>query len=858
MERHRDFLLPSEDLTEFISREREDSQIVIDDASNARFGLVKAKGGDKRGMMDDQVNTRSDFTKMKEDNKEKNDRDYTNIPVGDFHSERPRKETDEERDSSSNDKSVLLNTDFYNSPQSTLSNKVESDIEQEWNHRESIPPVISGNVAKSDITEAEGIHGSESSDDSEESQQSLMDQASHIQLDVLKGSTSYHQEQLSSDEETLDTWSSKAHTYIATASYERYYKESIKGSIHDSEYLQETENNYQLKPNKERQMMEMIKSFFSSSREHKRYKMSRHRGNAESSMKASGSTNSSLGKVTTKPKSLSMLITQTKNLSIDAYTFGATSTSSSKKSNQRKMQSQSVSKPPAAPSSGLLSNHSAAPNQSAGLSIEKGIIMRSSPTGGKSSNSHLTENIGNRKNKNNNLRSGKIKKNPAKCHLFPGMNPAKAGYPKVSNNCQVNQDHDLTLPGVPGLKFHLPAQCIADEAVLTMTVYYADPPYNQGLPIQKDADGNHFIQLSPIVRLEPDGYQFTPNSTRKALLQVPVPYINQIVSLLKKNNNFNIPIKIVCRSYGCEKWEQQDVEYEYSRDKNGYYCLTFAVSHFSDYVIYSYVKSTIYLISKHIFPSCQQRINTLAFLSEIDTSDDTVHMKLILAKKDEDETAIVSGIDQAFIRIRLATTGLENTILENGQYTAKFKKRGLDCLDTDFNNQTISINWNRYSYHAIDYVCKVINKAAHDIAQIFLKPIGQQQDTNAKVCFLMRANSNEPNPSKQSDPEKLPVLPTKDHPASPDDPSRFFYEIASRIHRDWTKLAPKLDHHINIYEIEADYQGVYNRAIAVLYKWKQNNRATTERLIQALRQINRQDIADILADAIAEEKSTSN
>ncbi|EDV27184.1 uncharacterized protein TRIADDRAFT_54879 [Trichoplax adhaerens] len=766
MERHRDFLLPSEDLTEFISREREDSQIVIDDASNARFGLVKAKGGDKRGMMDDQVNTRSDFTKMKEDNKEKNDRDYTNIPVGDFHSERPRKETDEERDSSSNDKSVLLNTDFYNSPQSTLSNKVESDIEQEWNHRESIPPVISGNVAKSDITEAEGIHGSESSDDSEESQQSLMDQASHIQLDVLKGSTSYHQEQLSSDEETLDTWSSKAHTYIATASNERYYKESIKGSIHDSEYLQETENNYQLKPNKERQMMEMIKSFFSSSREHKRYKMSRHR---------------------------------------------------------------------------------AAPNQSAGLSIEKGIIMRSSPTGGKSSNSHLTENIGNRKNKNNNLRSGKIKKNPAKCHLFPGMNPAKAGYPKVSNNCQVNQDHDLTLPGVPGLKFHLPAQCIADEAVLTMTVYYADPPYNQGLPIQKDADGNHFIQLSPIVRLEPDGYQFTPNSTRKALLQVPVPYINQIVSLLKKNNNFNIPIKIVCRSYGCEKWEQQDVEYEYSRDKNGYYCLTFAVSHFSDYVIYSYVKSTIYLISKHIFPSCQQRINTLAFLSEIDTSDDTVHMKLILAKKDEDETAIVSGIDQAFIRIRLATTGLENTILENGQYTAKFKKRGLDCLDTDFNNQAISINWNRYSYHAIDYVCKVINKAAHDIAQIFLKPIGQQQDTNAK-----------PNPSKQSDPEKLPVLPTKDHPASPDDPSRFFYEIASRIHRDWTKLAPKLDHHINIYEIEADYQGVYNRAIAVLYKWKQNNRATTERLIQALRQINRQDIADILADAIAEEKSTSN
>ncbi|RDD35914.1 hypothetical protein TrispH2_011975, partial [Trichoplax sp. H2] len=335
------------------------------------------------------------------------------------------------------------------------------------------------------------------------------------------------------------------------------------------------------------------------------------------------------------------------------------------------------------------------------------------------------------KEDDNNLRSGKRKKNPAKCHLFPGMHPAKAGYPKVSNNCQVNQDHDLTLPEVPGLKFHLPAQCITTEAALTMTVYYADPPYNQGLPIPKDADGKHFIQLSPIVCLEPDGYQFTPNSTRKALLQVPVPYINQIVTL-KKNNNFNTPIKIICRSYGGVKWEQQDVEYEYSRDKNGYYCLTFAVSHFSDYVVYSYVKSTIYSIRKYIFPSHQQQIKTLAFLSEIDTSDDTVHMKLILSKKDEDETAIVSAFDQTFIRIRLATTGLENTILDNGLYFAIFEKRGLDYPE-----------------------------AAIDIAQIFLQPQDQKQDTNEKACYLRRVNSNEPNPSKRSDPEKLPVLPTK-------------------------------------------------------------------------------------------------
>ncbi|EDV18735.1 uncharacterized protein TRIADDRAFT_62789, partial [Trichoplax adhaerens] len=374
----------------------------------------------------------------------------------------------------------------------------------------------------------------------------------------------------------------------------------------------------------------------------------------------------------------------------------------------------------------------------------------------------------NSKRKSNAVKEdGKRKKNPAKCHLFPGMHPAKAGYPKVSNNCQVNQDHDLTLPEVPGLKFHLPAQCITTEATLTMTVYYADPPYNQGLPIQKDSDGNHFIQLSPIVRLEPDGYQFTPNSTRKALLQVPVPYINQIVSL-EKNNNFNIPIKIICRSYGCEKWEQQDIEYEYSRDKNGYYCLTFAVSHFSDYAVISRVKSSFYSACKYIFPSWQQRIKTLAFLSEIDTSDDTVHMKLILAKKDEDETAILSDFHQEVIRIRLVTTGLENTILENGDYEAKFKEDGLDCPNADLNNRIITINWNEYSYHAIDYACKVIKKAATNIAQISLKLEDPKRDTKAKICFLLRSNSNKPNPSKRSDSEKLPVLPTKDDSALSD------------------------------------------------------------------------------------------
>ncbi|EDV21973.1 uncharacterized protein TRIADDRAFT_59498 [Trichoplax adhaerens] len=117
-------------------------------------------------------------------------------------------------------------------------------------------------------------------------------------------------------------------------------------------------------------------------------------------------------------------------------------------------------------------------------------------------------------------------------------------------------------------------------------------------------------------------------------------------------------------------------------------------------------------------------------------------MKLILAKKDEDETAILSDFHQEVIRIRLVTTGLENTILENGDYEAKFKEDGLDCPNADLNNRIITINWNEYSYHAIDYACKVIKKAATNIAQISLKLEDPKRDTKAKICFLLRSNSN--------------------------------------------------------------------------------------------------------------------
>lgn len=82
------------------------------------------------------------------------------------------------------------------------------------------------------------------------------------------------------------------------------------------------------------------------------------------------------------------------------------------------------------------------------------------------------------------------------------------------------------------------------------------------------------------------------------------------------------------------------------------------------------------------------------------------------------------------------------------------------------------------------------------------------------------------------------------------DPRKYFYDVASGINKDWKKLAAKLDYKIDIHEIETNHSLVYDRAYDVLCKWKQNNHATTDRLLEALRMIQRLDIADTITDTI--------
>ena len=66
------------------------------------------------------------------------------------------------------------------------------------------------------------------------------------------------------------------------------------------------------------------------------------------------------------------------------------------------------------------------------------------------------------------------------------------------------------------------------------------------------------------------------------------------------------------------------------------------------------------------------------------------------------------------------------------------------------------------------------------------------------------------------------------------------------ICKDWTQLATSLDMTEDIDFINIENDSLFDKARVVLTKWKQKfvEKATLKRLIQALRQIQRQDIVN--------------
>ena len=80
----------------------------------------------------------------------------------------------------------------------------------------------------------------------------------------------------------------------------------------------------------------------------------------------------------------------------------------------------------------------------------------------------------------------------------------------------------------------------------------------------------------------------------------------------------------------------------------------------------------------------------------------------------------------------------------------------------------------------------------------------------------------------------------------PSDPRPYFFTVAKGIGVKWTQLSGKLDRRIDTDVIAEEKTKVYDRAMAVLNKWysKEASKATTARLLQALRDIEKTDVIE--------------
>ncbi|EDV29889.1 uncharacterized protein TRIADDRAFT_52770 [Trichoplax adhaerens] len=327
--------------------------------------------------------------------------------------------------------------------------------------------------------------------------------------------------------------------------------------------------------------------------------------------------------------------------------------------------------------------------------------------------------------------------NESHLNIFPGFIPALNGYPQITELCTISDNHTITLPEIPQLRLFVPKKALKDNLSITLTTFYTDAPYIFGLPVD---DGEHLIYLSPIIRLEPDGYHFGYQESFEVMLRLPIPSASELCQYFKVDNIKDLPLKLGHRSQEDKVWNIQKLDYQSIsiQEIENTYCINVPIQHFSDYLIY--IKSAVSVLFKHIFPSYQQEIKAVAYLSPIDSYLKTTHLKIVILSKNVDDDNIMQNIPEPYRRIALSPCGLEDVILENGSYKIEFKNGRLLCEDKELMIRTLTVNWNeRVCYH-LDYDCKVLNPndPLTSAARITIKPRSNQNDQTLKSLTLMK------------------------------------------------------------------------------------------------------------------------
>lgn len=290
---------------------------------------------------------------------------------------------------------------------------------------------------------------------------------------------------------------------------------------------------------------------------------------------------------------------------------------------------------------------------------------------------------------------------------------------------------------MPGLQLIIPKQCLTDDVAITLTVYYLDPPYSYNL--YSEDDDVDIIYLSPIIRLEPDGYLFNCQQSFNVVLQLPIPSVSQLYQHFRIKNIRDLALQLAQRRQFDNEWHIENIVNQPTisiANINDICCVSIPIYHFSDYLIF--VKSIYSFVSKYIYPSLQQQVAAMAYLSRIDAVQRMVNLKIILIRNDADKARIEKNVGNKF-PTSLICEGLEETIMENGLYKIKFDKCGLECKHNKFMEQDLEINWNERDNYQFLFKCNILLSIDQllMIADIIIEPVGNQTNKNLKILSLM-------------------------------------------------------------------------------------------------------------------------
>ncbi|RDD45081.1 hypothetical protein TrispH2_002982 [Trichoplax sp. H2] len=429
-----------------------------------------------------------------------------------------------------------------------------------------------------------------------------------------------------------------------------------------------------------------------------------------------------------------------------------------------------------------------------------------------------------------------------RCTIFPIMKPAATGYPQKSITILANKTNCFKLKEAPGVQLTITPSCFQIDTSATISVFYADPPYNKGL-------NSGCIQMAPIVRIKCDDITGQQSTRFPFSLQIPVPLAEEICLYLSVKKINELPVQILHRRHEPDsEWELLDSKFTYFVNDHSCPCISFNMHYFADVTfVLDDVLSTMQQISQDTFPSFQQHIRLWSYVSLPRKGSTRSIMKLIIAKTGLGHISILDAIENNPNFIPLEATGLDDFVVRNGSYRLHFVPISSACgLIEDFPVYT-AFDWNNRNYFAFDIKCRLKDPASNNgnLGKLCLSQVSEERTVH-ECNLIMPQEVTTSLELIQSPPPEVEEVAGED--------LKSHLEFIASQNIDLDKLAAKLDNAVRLSEAGRKLKSKSDKVRVLLKIWKESNepKANLNQLTKALGAMNKGDVVKRIAETQAD------